>query len=42
MPYVGGVAQYRAMSAAVVEDGSRGFVLTPSSVDVEAALTPQR
>jgi cation diffusion facilitator CzcD-associated flavoprotein CzcO len=29
MPYVGGVAQYRATCAAVVEDGYRGFVLTP-------------
>jgi cyclohexanone monooxygenase len=29
MPYVGGVARYRATCAAVVEDGYRGFVLTP-------------
>jgi cation diffusion facilitator CzcD-associated flavoprotein CzcO len=42
MPYVGGVAQYRDACAAVVEEGYRGFVLTPSTVDVEAALTPQR
>jgi cyclohexanone monooxygenase len=40
MPYVGGVAQYRATCAEVANDGYRGFVLTPSTADAEAALTP--
>jgi cyclohexanone monooxygenase len=40
MPYVGGVAQYRAACAEVANDGYRGFVLTPSIADAEEALTP--
>jgi cyclohexanone monooxygenase len=40
MPYVGGVAQYRAACAEVANDGYRGFVLTPSTADAEEALTP--
>jgi cyclohexanone monooxygenase len=40
MPYVGGVAQYRAACAEVVRDGYRGFVLTPSTADSEEALAP--